>query len=107
MEWGGHFSYSLYLLRTGVHAISTVLCTEEWDPWVFKLQFLAVQYQPFYLGHIEEVDQIGIMVLFGGAIHHYIIVNAYDSRAPFHDEVHLHLEDILWFLAPKGIPLNL
>ena len=26
---GGHFCYSLYLLRAGMHAISTVLCTKE------------------------------------------------------------------------------
>ena len=57
--------------------------------------FFVVQYQPFYLGYIEEVDQIGIMVLIRYSIHHYVIVDAYDSWAPFHIEVHLHLEDIL------------
>ena len=35
------------------------------------------------------------MVFLGYPVHYNVIVDAYDSRAPFHDEVHLHLEDIL------------
>ena len=99
---GGHLSYPLYLLWTRVHAFRTVFNTKEWDPWAFKLQFLAVPNEPFYLGHIEEVDEVGIMVFLGGAIDHYVIMDTDDSRAPFHDKVHFHLEDILWYFGSKG-----
>ena len=73
---------------------------------MFKLQFLVVQYQPFYLGYIEEVDQIGIMVFLRGAIDHYVIVDTDDSRAPLHDKVHLYLEDILGHFGSKGHSLE-
>ena len=68
---------------------------------MFKLQFLAVQYQPFYLGHIEEVDEVDIMVFLGGVIDYYVIMDTDDSRAPFHDKVHFHLEDILGHFGSK------
>ena len=35
------------------------------------------------------------MVFLGYPIYYNVIVDTYDSRAPLHDEVHLHLEDIL------------
>ena len=46
------------------------------------------------------------MVFLGGAIDHYVVVNADDSRAPLHDKVYFHLEDILWHFGSKGHSLE-
>ena len=69
-------------------------------------QFLAVQNKAFYLSHVEEVDEFCIMVLLTGAMDHYVILDADDSRAFLHDEAHLHLEDILWQFGSKGYSLE-
>ena len=77
-----------------MHSLGAVFCSKERDSWLHELQFLAVQNKAFYLGHIEEIDEVGIMVFLRGALDHYIVINADDSLAPFHDKVHFYLEDI-------------
>ena len=62
-------------------------------PWIF-------------FGHVEEVDEVGVMVFLAGAIDHNIIMDAYHSWAFLHDEVHLHLEDILGHFGSKWHPLE-
>ena len=39
-------------------------------------------------------------------IDHYVIVDADDSRAPFHNEVHFHLKHVLRHLGSKGHSLE-
>ena len=103
----GHLGDALYLW-TGLHSLSTVFCSKERDSWLLEFQFLAVQNKAFYLGHIKEVDEVGIMIFLRAAIDHYIVVNADDSWAPFHDKRSIFIWKISCdVLAPKGILLNL
>ena len=63
--------------------------------WPFKFQFLTVQNKAFRLGHIEQVYEVGIMVLVACPIDYYVIVDADHTWALFHDDVHIHLEHVL------------
>ena len=74
---------------------STLFSSEERDSWPLKFQFIAVQNKAFYLGYIEEVGEVGIMVFLTDTIDHYVFMDADDSWALFHDKVHFHLDDIL------------
>ena len=102
----GHLCDTLYLLWTGINSLSIVLCPKERDSWPLEFQFLAVQYQAFYLSHIEEVDEVGIMVFLRGAIDDYVVMDTDDSWAFLHDEVYFHLEDVLWHFGSKGYSLE-
>ena len=75
--------------------------SEERDFWPFKFQLLTVQNKAFELGHIEQVYEVGIMVLVACPIDYNVIVDAYDTRALFHDDVHLHLKYILGHFGTK------
>ena len=90
-----HLGNTLYFLGTGVHAINTVLCSKERHFWPFKFQFLTVLNKTFHLGHIEQVYEVGVMVLVTGPIDYYVIVDADHTWALLHDNVHFHLEHVL------------
>ena len=103
----GHLGDALYLLQTRMHSLYAVFCPKERDSWLLKIQYFAVQNKAFYLGHIEEVDEVGIMVFLTGAIDHYVDLDADDSWAFLHNKVIFIWKTPCDILAPKGILLNL
>ena len=68
---------------------------------LFSSNFLLFRAQ----SHIHQVNEVTVMFLVRGATDHYVIMDAYDSWALFHDEVHLLLKHVLGH--SDGIHLNL
>ena len=86
--WCCEFYDALYLLGVWMHASCAVLSSEEGDTFPSNLQLLAVEYQSFFLTHIHQVDQVGIMVLIAGPKDHYVIMDTNDTWALLKDGIH-------------------
>ena len=78
-----------------MHTISAVLCSEERHFGALEFKLFAVQNKALQLCHIEQVYEVGIVVLVVCPIDYYAIVDADHTRALLHDDIHLHLEDVL------------
>ena len=57
--------------------------------------FFAVEDESFFLDHIEQVYDVGIMLLIIFSIYEHIIMYGQYSRALGYNVIHPHLEDIL------------
>ena len=62
----------------------------------------AVEDKSFFLGHIEQVYDVCIVVPVILSIDEHIIMDGQDTRALSHNVIHPHLEDILWDFESKG-----
>ena len=62
---------------------------------LFYGTLLAVENKSFFFGHIEQVDDVCIVVSVILSIDEHIIVDGQYTGALGHDVIHPHLEDVL------------
>ena len=64
--------------------------------------FFAVEDESFFLGHIEQVYDVCIVVPVVLSVDEHIIMDGQYAGALGHNVIHSHLEDILWHFESKG-----
>ena len=69
---------------------------------LFYGALLAVEHKSFFLGHIEQVDDVHIMVSVILSVDEHVVMYGQYSRALGHNVIHPHLEDILGHFQSKG-----
>ena len=62
---------------------------------LFYGTFFAVEDESFFLGHIEQVYDVCIMVPVILSVDEHVVMDGQYTRALGHNVVHPHLEDIL------------
>ena len=74
---------------------SALKTAKECHGLLFYGTLLAVEDESFFLGHIEQVDDVCIVVSVVLSIDEYIVMDGQYTRALGHNVIHPNLEDIL------------
>ena len=71
-----------------------------WTPVLWHI--FAVENESFFLGHIEQVYDVYIVVPVILSVDEHIIMGGQYTGALGQNAIHPHLEDILWHFKSKG-----
>ena len=76
--------------------------TKEHYGLLFYGALLAVEHKSFFLGHIEQVDDVCVVVSVILSVDEHIVMYGQYTRALGHYVIHPHLEDVLGHFQSKG-----
>ena len=66
------------------------------------MELFAIKHESFLLGHVEQVDDVCVMVSVILSVDEHVVMYGQYSGALGYDVIHPHLEDILGHFQSEG-----